>query len=312
VFSIRKVDDLTMKLTIKILFFLCILTVGAKGQTIFWSDDFSPPAGGVNNNNAGVGWLLNTGGSGSNQWYINGSTGQGCPGGGNLLHVSCPGLLCSFLGGPTQPVYNAGVASNRTASSPDISTIGRSGITLSFNWRSRGENNADYGLVRLSNDGGVTWTDLTTRYESNNTCILASIPIPAIYEGISNFRVGFRWINNGNNAGIDPPFTIDNIKLTVPSCIQPSVNAGNNTSICLGDNIVLGGSPTADGTPGPYTYIWTPSATLNNNTLANPTATPITTTIYTVTITDISSSCTANTSVTITVTNVNSTGVFHD
>ena len=289
-----------------------MITVSAVGQTIFWSDDFSAPAGGANNNNAGIGWTLNTGGSGSNQWFINGATGQGCPGGGNLLHVSCTGLLCSILGGPTQPVYNAAVASNRTASSPDISTIGRSNITLSFNWRSRGENNADYGLVRLSNDGGVTWTDLPTRYEANNACVLASIPVPALYEGIPNFRVGFRWINNGNNAGVDPPFTIDNIKLSVPSCIQPIVNAGSNTSICLGDNIVLGASPTASGTAGPYTYIWTPSATLNNNALANPTATPIITTTYSVTVTDQTSACSASASVTITVLNVISNGIFHD
>jgi hypothetical protein len=47
-----------MKLTIKILFFLSFLIGNAEGQTIFWSDDFSAPAGGVNNNNAGVGWLL--------------------------------------------------------------------------------------------------------------------------------------------------------------------------------------------------------------------------------------------------------------
>jgi hypothetical protein len=301
-----------MKLTHKILFFFLVFSINSKAQTIFWSDDFNAPAGGVNNNNAGVGWILNSGGSGSNQWYINASTGQGCPGGGNLLHVSCTGLLCGFLGGPVQPIYNATVASNRTASSPDISTIGRSNITLTFNWRCRGENNADYGLVRLSNDGGVTWTDLPTRYEANNACLLATIPVPSIYEGIPNFRIGFRWINNGNNAGVDPPFTIDNIKLSVPSCIQPTVNAGSNSNICVGDNVVIGGSPTASGTAGPYTYLWTPSVTLNNQTLANPTATPTITTIYSVTVTDVSTGCSANANVTIAVTNVSINGVFHD
>lgn len=301
-----------MKLTIHLLFFILMLNIKLKAQTIFWSDDFSAPAGGVNNNNAGLGWILNSGGTGSNQWYMNASTGQGCPGGGNLLHISCPGLLCSLLGGTVQPIYNATVTSNRTASSPDISTMGRSNITLSFNWRSRGETNADYGLVRLSNDGGLTWTDLPTRYEAMNACQLATIAIPAIYEGIPNFRIGFRWVNNGNNVGVDPPFTIDNIKLAVPSCTQPTVNAGSNTNLCLGDNIVIGGSPTASGTPGPFTYVWTPSITLNNNTLANPTATPIVTTTYAVTVTDQSSGCSGNASVTITVTNVNSSSVFHD
>ena len=46
------------------------------------------------------------------------------------------------------------------------------------------------------------------------------------------------------------------------------------------------GAPTAFlGTP-PYTYSWAPAGTLDNSTIPNPTATPTTTTIYTVTITD--------------------------
>jgi hypothetical protein len=256
--------------------------------------------------------LLNSGGNGSNQWFINASTGQGCPGGGNLLHISCTGFLCSLLGGPVQPIYNAAVASNRTASSPDISTIGRTNITLSFNWRSRGEANADYGLVRLSNDGGVTWIDLPTLYQTTNTCQLATIPIPTIYEGITNFRIGFRWINNGNNAGVDPPFTIDNIKLAVPSCTPPIVNAGTSAPICLGDIVSLGGTPTASGTAGPYSYTWTPSATLNNNSVANPIATPTITTTYTVTVSDQTTGCSANANITVTVINVSSSDVFHD
>jgi hypothetical protein len=287
-------------------------TASSFSQTIFWSDNFSAPAGGANFNNAGVGWVLNSVGSGTNQWYINASTGQGCPGGGNLLHISCPGFLCTILGGPTTPLYNAASPANRNAYSPNISTIGRSNITLSFNYRSRGETNADYGLVSLSNDGGITWTDIPTRYENVSACLLATIAIPAVYENIPNFRIGFRWINNGNNLGVDPPFTIDNIALSVPSCTIPNVSAGSNTGICLGNNTLIGGSPTASGTPGPFSYSWSPAAGLNNNTISNPIATPIITTTYTVTVTDVSTGCSNNSTVTITVIDVVAGPLFHD
>ena len=48
----------------------------------------------------------------------------------------------------------------------------------------------------------------------------------------------------------------------------------------------LGGSPTATGGTAPYTYSWSPSTGLSSATVANPTASPASTTIYTVTVTD--------------------------
>ncbi|MBI3511610.1 MAG: PKD domain-containing protein [Bacteroidetes bacterium] len=58
-----------------------------------------------------------------------------------------------------------------------------------------------------------------------------------------------------------------------------TLNPGNNTTICQGQSVTLGGSPT--GPPG-ATYNWSPSSSLNNSTSANPIATPTVTTTYTV------------------------------
>jgi hypothetical protein len=66
---------------------------------------------------------------------------------------------------------------------------------------------------------------------------------------------------------------------------QLTVNAGSPVSICLGSNVIIGGSPTASGTFG-YSYSWAPTAGLNNPTVSNPTASPTTTTTYTVTVLD--------------------------
>ena len=78
-----------------------------------------------------------------------------------------------------------------------------------------------------------------------------------------------------------------------------AASAGPNTNICAGSSTIIGGSPTATGGSGAgYTYSWSPATGLNDATLANPTATPASTTMYTVTITD-SVGCTAMSSVTV-------------
>jgi hypothetical protein len=101
------------KLTFIFLFALAATNLTA--QNIFWSDSFDAPAGGTNNNNAGQGWTLNSGGNGANNWYINTpSQTIGCSSTGNMLHISCEGFLCGFLGGPNDPIYGAAASNNRS------------------------------------------------------------------------------------------------------------------------------------------------------------------------------------------------------
>ena len=64
-------------------------------------------------------------------------------------------------------------------------------------------------------------------------------------------------------------------------------NAGRDTTLCSNANTTtLGGSPTAGGGVGPYTYQWSPSTGLSSATVSNPTATATTPTAYTVVVTD--------------------------
>ena len=62
----------------------------------------------------------------------------------------------------------------------------------------------------------------------------------------------------------------------------------------------IGGNPTANYGVTPYTYHWSPSASLNSATISNPCASPTVTTTYTVTVTD-HLGCTATDNVTVTV-----------
>ena len=74
---------------------------------------------------------------------------------------------------------------------------------------------------------------------------------------------------------------------------SPSVSAGANSTICNGGNTTLNAS-------GGTSYSWSPATGLSNTTIANPIASPVTTTTYVVTA---NTSCgTASSSVVITVT----------
>lgn len=271
-------------------------------QTVFWSDTFEAPAGGAGNNNAGAGWTINQGGFGTNQWFLNLPSSCGT---GTGIQVSCDGFICNIFGGPSNPVYNASVGSDRSAVSPVISTVGRSNMTFSFAFVCLGVPNLDYGTLSFSGDGGTTWNELPARYQGVSSCSTVVIPVPAQYENIPNFRIRFRWINavNSPNAS-DPAFSIDNLSLlaTSQSCTPPTVNAGSAVSICAGAQTTIGGSPTATGgSPANYTYSWAPATGLSSATVANPVATPSSTTTYTVTVSGGDANCVATSQVTVTV-----------
>ncbi len=65
---------------------------------------------------------------------------------------------------------------------------------------------------------------------------------------------------------------------------RPTANAGSNVIINQGDSAQLNGSSTG-GTP-PYNFMWSPAATLSNSLIANPLASPASSTAYQLLVTD--------------------------
>ena len=55
---------------------------------------------------------------------------------------------------------------------------------------------------------------------------------------------------------------------------RPTAHAGNDTTICAGSCITIGGNPSATGGTSGYYYSWTPTLFLNSDTVANPTFCP--------------------------------------
>jgi hypothetical protein len=303
----RKFDQIKLNtVTYSLILLLTALSQIGFSQTVVWSDNFDAPSGGVNNNNGGVGWTLNSGGTGTNEWYIiTPSSNLGCTSTGNQMHISCDDILCGFFGnGPNDPIYNASNSNNRSAVSPNISTVAQNSLVLSFEFVCQGVANQDYGLLAFSADGGTNWTEFPERYEGVSTCSTKVITVPAQFLNIPNFKIRFRWIESNSGAGLDPPFSVDNIRLTSPTstCTPPTVSAGSNVSICSGQSTTIGGAPTATGgNPANYVYTWSPATGLSSTSIANPTANPTTTTTYTVSVNGGDATCTATSSVTVTV-----------
>jgi gliding motility-associated-like protein len=80
----------------------------------------------------------------------------------------------------------------------------------------------------------------------------------------------------------------------------PLSDAGQNTSITCITNLSGAVTIGTSSTPN-FSYEWSPSAGLSQNNVSNPVATSTTTTIYTVTTTNILNGCTSSDAVTITV-----------
>ncbi len=71
----------------------------------------------------------------------------------------------------------------------------------------------------------------------------------------------------------------------------PVTDPGADRIVCAGEPTTLGGSPTATGGSGSFSYLWAPSLGLDDPTAANPVATPTATRTYTLYVTDNVSGC---------------------
>ena len=165
----------------------------------------------------------------------------------------------------------------------------------------------------LDSDGNL---DLVTANLTSSTASVllgdgnGSFAAPANYGGnVAALSVAIADLNlDGKPDLVTPNYNANNISVFLNDCVgsspPPIADAGPDKMISAGSSTTIGGSPTASGgLGGPYTISWTPNdGSLDNPSAANPTASPNTTTTYTVTVTEISTGLMASDQVTVTVT----------
>ena len=147
-------------------------------------------------------------------------------------------------------------------------------------------------LTATSNTGSAT--DTETIYGSDPSlgeCCLAVIElnltnVPA-NSTVINIDVISDAANNPNGTGCGQSWDISGtffFEYECP-CTAVTANAGPNKTVCANVNpdVVITGS--ASGGTSPFTYSWSPTTGLDNPNIAQPTASPTTTTTYTLTVT---------------------------
>lgn len=185
------------------------------GQTVIFTEDFE---------SGGAGWSVQNQG-GQNQWLIAG------------LNGGMGGARSSYISrNASNQSYNRNNASASRLRSPAINATGQTGLSLSFDFESNGEQasgvNYDFGSLSYSLDG-TNFTNFlgdatSTPFVLVGTATAITVPLPAAVDN-TTFYLGFDW-ENDNNSGSNPPFTIDDIQITAqsPIPVETTLNATND------------------------------------------------------------------------------------
>jgi hypothetical protein len=205
-------------------------------------------------------------------------------------------------------VYVTGKSVGPGSNAEDILTIkyDKSG---NLKWTARyngSSNNYDEGrAIAVDGNRNVYVTGCSYTTGSSNDYITLKYDSTGVQQWVTKFN------GTGNNADLAAAILLDNIGnvfitgsskgtssledyQTIKYC-QFTANAGNDVSICPGASTNLSASGT-----GAVSYAWTPTTGLSNPSIANPVATPATTTTYVVAVTN-GNGCTDTDTVIVTV-----------
>lgn len=148
--------------------------------------------------------------------------------------------LNMYVGG-SDLVYNTNASCNVVIfENSSINATSYGLVELSFDWTAGGDGVNDYLIAVYSLDGGSSWTDVGSKLGGSPGLPFNSVSNLSLPVGGSNFKIGFRWVNDGSAGdGIGP--VIDNIEIVGFTCTPATAYA------------VSGGGPLCSGETGSIT-----------------------------------------------------------
>lgn len=129
--------------------------------------------------------------------------------------------------------------------SQDISTVGQTGVSFSFYWLCSGSV-SNYGEVYYSTNGGLTWTLQSGSYYNNPSWTLVNLT-NASWDNQVQLRFGFRFVNQQSFSAADPPFAVDEVKITAngnASNVDAQITGVAGLSFCPGETFDVNYSAT--------------------------------------------------------------------
>lgn len=135
------------------------------------------------------------------------------------------------------------------------------------------------GVVQDSINYNFTWYS----FDPINGLILNLIP--AVWSGPTrkNLESGYYKVKSSDKLGCYGD--VEAIS-QIPNYTQPVVEAGPPETICIGEQVILGGSPAAQGGMGNFKYIWSSNPPGFNSDLPNPSVTVTNSSQFILTVTD--------------------------
>lgn len=113
-----------------------------------------------------------------------------------------------------------------------------------------------------SPDSMQTWVVAVTNWNATDSTYQLVLPVSITAE--AGFII--KAVNQATGIDIDTGSYFTVLPL-------PTVDAGLDATLCGIDSVMIGGTPVATGTTGPYHFIWEPAAGLSDPLLPNPFAT---------------------------------------
>ena len=214
--------------------------------------------------------------------------------------ITAGGATTFCVGDDVRLSGNVGGVWNNGATSPTIN------VTIA----------GDYYVTNTNACGDVTSNHIVVTTNSVITAaVITAAGATTFCEGgsvILSGNSGGKWSNNATTASITVTESGDYYVTTINACGTvtsnhisvtanplPTAFTGSNTSICNGNSVTLGSAAVSG-----HTYVWTPSTGLSSATIANPQASPVVTTTYTLTETITATGCDATNAVTVTISSV--------